>query len=320
MGRPSVRAVRPLLALLIFAAALVATDRALTPTLARLYAGTRVGIVAGRANQALAHRDDDVIVFGSSRAVFHADPQVLTERLGLSAHNAGNRGQGVRYARGLESLMLQRGSRARVFVLVLDPDDLWGEDAERLQTLAPFWGESPVLDRQLAARGSLEPLKLRFGLYRYNSMLIPMLAHRLRPDPEALAHDGFLPLPPRRGPLGRSSPPGGADPGAPLPEVLRAYRGFVRDARAAGKAVLFVTAPRWAPDGLSTPQLLGRRLLATLAREEGAAYVAIDQSTCVEFEDEALWWDVTHLDVEGARLYTSLLADAVAALLAPDAR
>ncbi|MEZ4397619.1 MAG: hypothetical protein R3C71_11970 [Candidatus Krumholzibacteriia bacterium] len=314
------RAVRPLALLLLFAAALVVTDRALTPPLARLFAETRVGIVAGQANLALAHRDADLLVFGSSRAVYQVDPDVLAARLGLSAQNAGNRGQGVRYARGLEALLLERGSRAKVFVLVLDFEDLWSEDSERLQALAPFWGESPVLDALLVQRGPFERLKLASGLYRYNSMLLPMLAHRLRPDPGADAANGFLPLPPRVGPLGRAGAPGGADPGPPVPDVLDAYRGFIRDARAAGKAVLFVTAPRWRPDGLSTKQVLGRRLLASLARAEGAAYVAIDQATCGDFEDPSLWWDVTHLDAEGARLYSSLLADAVAALLADDER
>ena len=48
--------------------------------------------------------------------------------------------------------------------------------------------------------------------------------------------------------------------------------------------------------------------------------MAIDQTTCGDFEDPSLWWDVTHLDAEGARLYSSLLADAVAALLADDER
>lgn len=226
------RAVRPLALLLLFAAALVVTDRALTPPLARLFAETRVGIVAGQANLALAHRDADLLVFGSSRAVYQVDPDVLAARLGLSAQNAGNRGQGVRYARGLEALLLERGSRAKVFVLVLDFEDLWSEDSERLQALAPFWGESPVLDALLVQRGPFERLKLASGLYRYNSMLLPMLAHRLRPDPGADAANGFLPLPPRVGPLGRAGAPGGADPGPPVPDVLDAYRGFIRDARA----------------------------------------------------------------------------------------
>ena len=300
---------RSLALVLAFLAGLLAVDRSagllLGQAFSRLHSEGRVGL----ANWALEQTDAELVVFGSSRAVYHVDPEILQEELGLSAFNAGAPGQSIRYARAMQALLLARGSRARVFVLHVDPKNLWGVESARLQRLAPFYGEDPAVDALLEASSPMARLKLQSWAYRYNSLVVPIVANLLqdRPTPG----NGFRVIPADRPQdLERRAPH--TEPGEILPEISQLYVDFIAVAREKGIRVAFVDSPRWRPDGPSSVRptdRIGHRWLGRLAREHGAAWIVIDDSHESRFAGPQLFADISHLNHEGATLYSQLLAE-----------
>lgn len=306
---------RRVLGVVAFALGLVLCDQAGGRVLDAIFARVGTGEFAGRPNRSLRHTEAEIVVFGSSRAVYHIDPEVLSSSLHRAAYNAGSAGRGIGYARALESLLLRRGSRAKVFVLVVDMDELWSRHAARVSVLAPFWGESEVLDEMLEARTPLARWKLRSGVYRYNSMILPVVANWLF-ESEADVGGGFV-----RMKAGRKLDPSIRPTPRRIPGPVNGYqvelfRGFIRDAREHGVDVILITAPRWRPDGLAPMERAGRPRIAAIARQEGALYAPIDHLTHPEFVDPTLFADETHLTPEGAALYSRQLAAVIADVLA----
>lgn len=304
---------RSLLLAFAFVAGLVVLDRGLGFLLSRLFDRIETGAQVGLANAAIRQTDAGIVVFGSSRAVYNVDPQVLERELGLSAYDAGSPGQGIAYARAIEALLLDNGSHARLFVLHVDPKDLWGSDPARLQRLAPFYGRDPAVDALLEATSPTAPLKLRIATYRYNSLLLPMLGNLLRE--RRPTGDGSRKMPTDR-PQNLERREGDFDPGPIPPDGGRLFADFIDAARERGIAVALVDGPRWRPDGLSASDLAARARLQAIAREHGAAWIVIDELSDPVFRDPQLFADVAHLRPEGARIFSERLAAALRPLVA----
>ena len=304
---------RPLVVGLAALAVFFVLDRGIAFVLSQAFERLHTGEQAGLANYAIHQTDAQVVVFGSSRAVYHIDPAVLRRDLSLSAFNAGLPGQGIRYARAIEALLLQRGSHARLFVLNVDPRDLWESQPARLQRLAPFYGRNAVVDALLEESTPTAWIKLRLRTYRYNGLVLPILANwlRSRPDPG----DGFRTLPPDRPQdlRARSEP---QDPGPVHEDMSRLFAAFIDDARAQGIRVALVDGPRWAPDGPSAIDRIGHAHLAALARRHGAAWILIDEENDPFFRDARYFADVAHLTHEGAEHFSQRLAEALRPIVA----
>ncbi|HJL32228.1 MAG TPA: hypothetical protein RMI62_24295, partial [Polyangiaceae bacterium LLY-WYZ-15_(1-7)] len=293
--RPTFRpaTLRPVL---LFLALLGLADRALGAGLelasARALDGEKSG---GLLRAALADRRARWVVFGSSRVRRHVDPVPLEAALGERVRNAGCDGHGVLYARLLAALMRAEGSRARSYVLDLNPHDLVDDRAGRLGLFAPFVGRDPRVDAALEARDPFARLKLLSHVYRYNSAGLPSLARALRGGPPSR---GFAPLAPRAGL--RPTPPSPVTPPA-VPRAddaaargLAHYAAFVDDARVAGVEVRFLVGPR--RGGWPAPEA---RALATLLELARARRVSVIDLRALPVPN-GHWVDDVHLDARGA--------------------
>jgi hypothetical protein len=297
---------RHILSIIGFVMLAVAADR-ITATL--LHAGFReieVGQTGGMVNRVLSTRAD-VIVLGSSRAWRHFDSTVLIDVLGRSVFNAGCDGQGIPYMRGILDLMLDRHTPELVIINV-DANMLADRARHmgRLPVLAPFMDESDVIRDMIYARARFERLKYLSRSYRYNGKVPAILLNRGRSDPSV---HGFVPVD------GRMSPWVPVEDDRPLPELPHAdpyltelFQAMIRQAREAGSHVVLVTGPRWTHDGRVNPDR--RRLMAEagrIAREEGVPYFELTTETFPVFTDAALYVNPSHLNREGAALFSRQL-------------
>lgn len=304
---------------MVFLAGLVLLDRAGGAAFARLLplADPRA-VPVGKVERALARRDAALFVFGSSRAVHHVVPEVLEAELGVPAHNAGAGGQGILFARGVQDLLLRAGTRARLFVLQVDPKEVYELRHERALVLAPYLERSPVVREILELPGWRARVKLRSHLYRFNSAAVPLLLSAARR--RAPTGDGFEPLEGRLDPAALPPQPVlSAHRGArPRPEAVAQFRAFVRAGSEAGIPVVLILGPRYR--GGVPPIGAERRALAVfrrLAAEEGARFLPLTEEEHPELGDPALYRDRSHLNREGARVFSRILARALAPLLPP---
>ncbi|MBC8112925.1 MAG: hypothetical protein H7062_00970 [Candidatus Saccharimonas sp.] len=263
-------------------------------------------------NVAPAYMRDGIVVFGSSRAAHHVDPQVLSDQTGLTAYNAGSNGQSISFHRALQELLLQQPERPRLFVLQLDALDINRPlPAVRSLVLAPFMDrstEARKLVLQSDPRAWIKQLSLT---WRFNS-LIHQFSGGMRSTPE----DGnqFHPLSGvmderRVAEATRRISQQSIQP-RPVEETtasLEMHRDFIRRARENNIDVVLLVGPRllrrsdWEGDAVL--------LLQQMAAEEHVPLLQFDEDKYPVFRDPAVYCDKDHLNGRGATLLTGLLSD-----------
>ena len=296
-----------------FLTGLFVIDRGLASAISLAFERVESGSQAGLVQYAIRQTDVDVVAFGSSRAALHVDPDVLERELGLTAFNAGAFRQGIRYARAVQAMLLDRGTRARIFVLHVDPRDLWGTDPRRMQRLAPFYGQNPTVDALLEDLSPTARIKLLLGTYRYNSLLAPILGNLLRDRPGP--GNGFQRLPAGR-PQDLRPTAEIVEPGPVLPDMSQLFVDFIEAGRARDVQVVLVDGPRWRPDGMRPMDVIAHEHFARLSREHGASYFQIDEVSEPAFQDPDYFHDRAHLTVDGAQLFSRRLAERLRPLVA----
>jgi hypothetical protein len=305
---------KPYLAIPLFLLGAFVIDRGLGVALEQLSdrvtaADNPTGVAAG--NWVLEQRHAELVVFGSSRAKHHFVPRVLERELGVATINAGIAARGIAFARMVQAEMLRRGTHARLFVLQLDPVELFDPARHRAVALAPWYGRNPAVDAILADSSRYAPIKLQSHAYRFNGKLLHLLLDLRKPPPGP--DGGFVPL---AGALTEIPPPRGR--GAlhhPLRGAIDDRRGdlhreFVRAARARGIEVVFVLGPRLrrADPQPGTQYAAAVAYFAELARTEGAHFIPLSDVEYPRFRDPGKYRDWLHLNGDGAAELSELLA------------
>jgi hypothetical protein len=289
----------------LFLFGLVATDRGLGFVVAQAYEGVRTGS-EGRINDALANADVDLMIFGSSRAANHLAPVVFLEHLGLRSYNAGSGGQGIVYARLLQSLLFTRGTRAKLLLLQVEPRDLYRDDVERAMAFLPHVDESPLILQVLAESNPAIRFKLWSRLYRYNSWGLSPLRRCFIPGRPY--GDGFAPLPKPPTILGLDQVPLPEEVGPIRGDKEQLLRGFAAAGLQHGVDVAFVTVPRF--DGsapLASDEERALERIRVIAAAAGAWMIELHREPSLQ--DASLYRDRLHLTGEGAWILSRLVAE-----------
>jgi len=295
----------------LFAVGLLVLDRAAGFAIGALAEQTMTGeTTGGLVRQALAHRDSDIIVFGTSRARRHIDPVILEQELSATAWNAACDAQSIPYALVLETLLLEQDTSAKLLVITAEPTDFLAPNT-RAHVLAPWVGKSDAVDEELYALTTFEPLKLLSVSYRYNSRLLALLKQRF--SPTDIGNKGYLAM---EGELPAELQQPLKDEGLSLSDLPnreaaeRQHRKFMSLARERGIEVYVTISPRFVAPGSDEPETRELILseLERIADEEGAKMSRIDEVTHPELNAPEMFRDPDHLNGEGARRFSRLLA------------
>jgi hypothetical protein len=303
---------RPWITVVVFLLGLILVDRGLGLALGRAYQHVQTG-PEGKINDALAHSEVDLMIFGSSRAANHFSPAVFGERLGLRAYNAGSGGQGIVYARLLESLLLRRGTKARLFLLQIEPRDLYRDDVERGMPFLAHVSDDPLIREVLVGASRALRFKLWSQVYRYSSWGLSPLRRLVVPGkPHA---EGFVGLPRRSSQMALDHEPLPEEEGPIRADKEALLRGFAAAGREHGIRVAFVTVPRF--DGGAPPapdEVRALERIRAIAESGGVWMIELHREPSLQ--DAGFYRDRLHLTGEGARILSSLVADELARRLA----
>jgi hypothetical protein len=297
----------------VLLAVLFACDRLAGAAAEHWYFKTRDGDTGGQINT-LVQKKFDVLVFGDSRAESHYVPSVLRARLGESAFNAGFKGANAMYQYALEQLVFDH-YEPKLIVYDFSPYSLGSEDNpySRLYPLFPYWRNEHVWE-VIAEAGPVQRLAFLSRLYPYNSKIHSILLFNVI-DKRPGADDGYVghPASMRRAPI----EPIRAHPES-YSELLVSYLDrFIVSAHEHGVGLVVTMSPRYA----SGTYVIPRKVLDRLA-EYGVPIVDFGLEQYPEFADAKLFRDPSHLDDQGARAYSRILADKLAEMapLQSDAR
>ena len=133
---------------------------------------------------------DDVLVFGSSRAIYHYVPTILNDSLGLSSFNCGREGMGIIYSYGIWRLMSAHHTPKMILYDFYRFDVQKDDNTSYLSELRPYY-DIKGMPEYFHEINPVEEVKNISHLYRFNSNIIQLIRGMFVKNEVS---DGFIPL------------------------------------------------------------------------------------------------------------------------------
>ncbi len=158
-----------------------------------LYANSKGGNT-WRNNYICNHTTEDVLVFGSSRAIHHYNPAIIEKETGMSCYNCGQDGNGIIMNYGRLKMILSRYTPKLIIYDVTPSFDILAKDDNHkyLSWLNPFY-DKPEVQEIFLHVDEMEKIKMMSYLYRNNSSFLMTLMDNLAPQKSA-GIKGYRPL------------------------------------------------------------------------------------------------------------------------------
>ena len=146
-----------------------------------------------RSNYICKKTQEDVLIFGSSRAFHHYNPQIITDSLDLSCYNCGQDGNGIILNYGRLSMIRQRYQpKVIIYDISTSFDYIANDNHKYLGRLKPYYFEKGIKDI-FSSVDQTERWKMQSSMYRYNSIFIQILSDYFHPIHQ-VGNKGFRPL------------------------------------------------------------------------------------------------------------------------------
>jgi len=180
--------------LLILLIALFIVDQALGFILEKIYFGQKKGQFA-QTTFSINKTNQDLLIFGSSRAVRHYSPKILSDSLRLSVYNVGRDAQQIPYYYAMQQAIFCR-YKPKMIILDINAWELAPGDTkfEKLSVLLPYCSTYPTIVKIINEVSEWESLKLLSRTYPYNSSLFILTYNSLFPNKIAQDDNGYAPL------------------------------------------------------------------------------------------------------------------------------
>ena len=145
---------------------------------------------------ALEKQTSDVLILGSSRAMHHYNPEILSDSLKRSCYNAGYDGQSILYCKGVLDVVLERHKPKVVILdLTLSEFDQKETSYDMLYALNPYVKRHPILWKTLSLKSKAEKIKHFSSIYPYNSMIVEIAIGNMSGSlkKREISENGFTP-------------------------------------------------------------------------------------------------------------------------------
>lgn len=143
----------------------------------------------GKINNSLKS-DSDLIILGSSRAMHHYNPEILSKTMNLSCYNSGFGGYGLflNYAVLSERIKIKI---PKVVILDLSPNTMIiGENSySKLDKLLPYYDKYPSFNEIVQLNSKFSKLEVLSNLYIHNSTLYDFIKNQLNDSKNKNAFD-----------------------------------------------------------------------------------------------------------------------------------
>ena len=239
--------------------------------------------------------NEDILVFGSSRALHHYNPAILSDSLKMSCYNCGQDGNGIIFFYGIWQQIKQRYSPKMIIYDVFPLYDIYqGEDNHRyLGLLKGDFQREGVADVFDAVDGK-EKYKMLSSLYRWNSDFLQVVLGCFRSGGN-YEGNGFMPLQGSLNPL-KIKKKNTIKNDVIDPLKIEFLKRFIAETK--GTRLVFVVSPSWY--GISKEkfdpirELCERENITLLEFSESPKYI----------HNDSLFKDGSHLNQKGADEFT----------------
>ena len=148
----------------------------------------------GRNKYICEEADQDILIFGSSRAIHHYNPETFERKLGLSCYNCGEDGMGIILSYGRYKLA-QRKHQPKLIIYDIENsyDILRNDNSKYLGFLKPYYSVSGI-DSLIWEINPNERYKMLSKLYWYNSRWIDIMVQYFSKSNEIARDYKYAPL------------------------------------------------------------------------------------------------------------------------------
>lgn len=180
--------------LAIFIVLLVVLDRIIAFGMKKLYFSQKKGLFA-QMTYALDSTNQEVLIFGSSRAIRQYSPDIISKGLNKTCYNVGKDAQMIPYYQALQEVIFQR-YKPETVILDINPWELkvGPEKYDKLSVLLPYCAEHPELLKYIGEGGDWNGLEKLSKTYLYNSTLLISVSNLIFEKDLAKDANGYSPL------------------------------------------------------------------------------------------------------------------------------
>jgi hypothetical protein len=136
--------------------------------------------------------NQDILIFGSSRAMNQFNSVIIEKNTGLSTYNCGFGGQGLLFSYIQLNESLKRYT-PKIVILDISPNILLDpESSDKLKILLPYYERDTLIYNRLTNNNYREKLKFLSSIYPYNSTIISLARRYNSQFRDTLK--GFIPI------------------------------------------------------------------------------------------------------------------------------
>lgn len=293
---------------LLFLILFIGLDRTVGYILSKIYFNQTQGDFY-QTTYAVKQSKDDVLIFGSSRAMHHYVSKNFENKFNLNTYNVGRNGKNILYSYALLSQIITRHN-PKIIILDVQPREFsWkagveGED-EMISSLLPYTDEPAILNQIVKIRKSDIVLSKLFCTYPYNSNVAQIFGYYYGLIRDGKSVDGYIPL------HGNKIKKINLDTDKKEmvtekdPTLVETFTDFLKLAKERNIKVYVIASPTT----VKYQHLYSLKDLETITKNHGFKFYNF--SNLKEFSDFRLFYDGTHLNDTGARKFSKFVLDSV---------
>lgn len=297
--------------LLILVAIMFVIDRAGGAAMAYFYEKEPMGD-SKAFSHAIENPKEDILVYGSSRALHTYDPRVFKDSLGMSCFNCGRNASTIIYHAAVMPAALQDPNHLpKAIILDLTPKDLsWrsGEDGNDILAgmILPYVNKNKQFEKMAQELFPKELLKAKVSkLYPYNSMILNIIRNYSKKGEENI--EGFLPLHGNK--VGNE--PATISMNAEIDDYAKnKLESFVKEITDKHVPLFVIISPMYVKPFPETKSEIASRQI--LAKYNVPLW---DYSNDTTWMRKELFYDNVHLNTKGAAMFSALIAERMKATL-----
>lgn len=258
-----------------------------------------------RTTYSIEKTTSDILIFGSSRANHHYDPDVFEKRLNLSYYNVGRDGNYILYHSAVLKGVLKRYS-PKIVILDLNGWEFQktNDSFDYLSSLLPYYKTHPEMRSIIEMKSKFEKIKMLSYIYPFNSSLFTIAIGNTEFNKKRRGDvKGYVPLTRVwNGSIQIES----ISTNYEIDSVkIKAYESFIHDCIKSKVNLFIACSPYFIESSHSDYSI---RVGQEIAKKNNIRFFDFSKDS-VFTNNSKLFADIGHLNETGARLFTNMVID-----------
>lgn len=249
---------------------------------------------------------DDILIFGSSRAIHHYDPRIIEDSLKMSCYNCGADGNGIIFSYGQYRLFRDRYTPKIIIYDIHANFDLInnGNNEKYLDWLRYFY-DKPGIDSIFINIDKTEKYKMISKMRRYNGKFIEVVSDYISPRSSDIK--GYRPLYGTMDYEPEIQENNSTNNHYQYDDIkLQYFRRLIRDCKEKGTQLIFMVSPIY--KGNRDKMYKEYEAIIQLAETENIPFISYYDDSDISC-DKKYFRDSVHLNQYGSELYTKKIIE-----------